>query len=81
MIFNTSISIAPHAVNSSITFATFLLSTVALTATQPSFSNGSMVGDVFPGVTLVASDSLLLSMLYLQRTYFWASGAGERGKD
>lgn len=70
MIFNTSISIAPQAVNSSITVATLLLSTVALTATQPSFCNGSIVGDVFPGVILVASDSLLRSMLYLHRTYF-----------
>ena len=67
------ISIAPTAVNSSITVAIRFFSTIELTATQASSSSAVMVGARLPGVYLVASSSNLRSTLYWQRTNFWAA--------
>lgn len=70
---STSISVAPQAVNSSITDAMFPFSTIELTATQSGSSNAVMVGALFPGVIFVAVSRPLRAMLYWQRMNFWAA--------
>ena len=69
----TRISIAPTAVNSSMTFAMRLFSTIELTATQPSSSSAVIVAARLPGVISVAFSRSERRTLYWQRTYFWAA--------
>ncbi len=69
-------SVAPHAVSSSMTVAMFSFSTIELMATQSGSSRAVMVGARFPGVILVAVSRPVRAMLYWQRMNFWAAGCG-----
>lgn len=57
-------SSAPTLTSSSITFAIFDLSTIALTATHSVSSNGDIVGARRPGVTAVAAERTARRTLY-----------------
>lgn len=81
----TRISHAPASVNLSMATAICLRCTMTLMATQPLSSSEVTVGARLPGVICLAMSSLERSMLYVQRTYFWAAktvvsgGSLERG--
>ena len=71
---STSISVAPQAVNSSMTDAMFSFGTMELTATHSGSSRAVTVGARFPGVILVAVSRPPRAMLYWQRMNFCAAG-------
>ena len=72
---NTKISVAPTAVNSSMTVAINFFSTIELTATHPLSSSGVTVGARLPGVILHAACRIERGTLYSQSTYFFAAEA------
>lgn len=69
----TKISHAPASVNLSIAIAICFLCTITEIATQPLSSSEVTVGARLPGVICFAISSFERSMLYWQRTYFWAA--------
>ena len=73
---STNISVAPQAVNSSMTVAMFSFSTIELTATHAGSSRAVMVGARLPGVIFAAVSRPFRATLYWQRMNFCAARYG-----